>query len=329
MANNLIRTDTFDNLLEILPSRKELTVISDVAKHGVNLSNRLRVIAQFLEKDAGIEIRDFDELEMRGTLGENAVDLSSVKAKANVGALGDFSVAEGLDTKASGQFSHSEGNKTTASGQGSHAEGVDTVASGINSHSEGLGTTASGKGSHAQGHTTIASGTNSHAEGGETVSKGLNSHAEGDGVVAEGQNSHAEGSATDQNISRRSWLDTFVVLTFDIYWQTYGSARVIDKFKPTVSPTVSVFTTKQYMLDGQFAVYNQVTDIPSISRPKFSSFWVLIVPDPTDPILLCPNENDGWIDGYSEGLGSGSKYKEFTAFETTTEETIPNFNSCS
>ena len=67
--------------------------------------------------------------------------------------------AEGYLTVASGDYSHAEGRQTKASGgEGSHAEGRSTTASGDSSHAEGYGTRAIGEGSHAAGYYTTASG---------------------------------------------------------------------------------------------------------------------------------------------------------------------------
>ena len=57
-------------------------------------------------------------------------------------ALGNYSHAEGLNTKASGNYSHAEGDSTTASGSCSHAEGAGTIASNNYSHAEGYCTLA-------------------------------------------------------------------------------------------------------------------------------------------------------------------------------------------
>ena len=98
-------------------------------------------------------------------------------SKTNV-ASGQFSHAEGYNTKASGSYSHAEGWSTKASGQYSHAEGCNTKASNFESHAEGYLTTASGRDSHAEGYLTTASGNYSHAEGVQTTA--LNSqHAQG------------------------------------------------------------------------------------------------------------------------------------------------------
>ena len=128
-------------------------------------------------------------------------------------AVGNYSVAEGVDTTASGAGSHAEGASyvgITASGMGSHAEGYSgyytITASGVGSHAEGAAnygnTEASGEGSHAEGSRTTAIGFASHAEGNHTIAEGNNSHAEGRDAHAIGTASHASGIGT---IAEGNW----------------------------------------------------------------------------------------------------------------------------
>ena len=111
-------------------------------------------------------------------------------------AVGNYSHAEGLRTKASGVNSHAEGQETVAVGDYSHAEGSQTHANKNNSHAEGRVTVADGGASHAEGSETQAVGDYSHAEGFQTHANKSNSHAEGRITVADGEASHAEGSET-------------------------------------------------------------------------------------------------------------------------------------
>lgn len=120
-------------------------------------------------------------------------------------AVGNYSVAEGLNNTASGYCSHAEGNETTASGHRSHAEGGSTtinsvnysvLASGAYAHAEGGGTTASASYAHAEGGGTTASASGTHAEGYLTTASDLYAHAEGYKTTASGQDSHAEGDTT-------------------------------------------------------------------------------------------------------------------------------------
>lgn len=112
-------------------------------------------------------------------------------------ASGKYAHAEGDKTNASGTYSHAEGSNTKAGGYASHAEGDSTTASVGGSHAEGFGTTASGYRSHAEGESTKASGYASHAEGQNTIASSGYSHAEGYGTKAYGEYSHAEGQNTN------------------------------------------------------------------------------------------------------------------------------------
>lgn len=98
--------------------------------------------------------------------------------------VGNYSIAEGINTTASGYASHAEGHNTTASSVDSHAEGYDTTASGNQSHAEGYHCTASAFGSHAEGYYTEASGYYAHAEGESTKARGSDSHASGYHTIA-------------------------------------------------------------------------------------------------------------------------------------------------
>ena len=111
-------------------------------------------------------------------------------------AVGNYSHAEGSQTKAVGNYSHAEGLRTNARGVNSHAEGQETEAVGDYSHAEGFQTHANKNNSHAEGRITVADGGASHAEGGETHASGDYSHAEGQKTVASGLYSHAEGYST-------------------------------------------------------------------------------------------------------------------------------------
>lgn len=70
-------------------------------------------------------------------------------------ADGNYSFAEGLNTRATGNQSHAEGNRAKASGEDAHAEGYDTEASGNDSHAEGRNTSANHRSQHAQGEFNV------------------------------------------------------------------------------------------------------------------------------------------------------------------------------
>ena len=112
-------------------------------------------------------------------------------------AIGDYSHAEGYNTKAIDFSAHTEGNTTKAKGNGAHAEGYYTEAIGKATHAEGNGPKASGDGAHAEGQDTKASGDGAHAEGYYTEAIGDYSHAEGYNTKASGTGAHAEGHYTE------------------------------------------------------------------------------------------------------------------------------------
>jgi hypothetical protein len=156
-------------------------------------------------KDGGLQVYQ-DASTVMAHIGYGSGNSQSGTANApyytfgeRKGSIGNYSIAEGVDTTASGYVSHAEGYKTTASGHyGSHAEGDQTTVSGQSSHAEGSLTIASGLVSHAEGEGTTASGDDgSHAEGVQTTASGhYGSHAEGYLTIASGQASHASGYRT-------------------------------------------------------------------------------------------------------------------------------------
>ena len=145
--------------------------------------------------------------------GENSVVFNSQSNEA----IGNYSLAEGFETRAVGEASHAEGSETIAYGITSHAEGYNTQAGdsydnsrgsyshaegsctytyGESSHAEGYLSETNGKYSHAEGLSTVAVGTASHAEGYDAEAVGLYSHAEGQYSLTAGQGAHSEGFAT-------------------------------------------------------------------------------------------------------------------------------------
>lgn len=122
----------------------------------------------------------------------DGIPVEQVEVK-NCRSLGNYSHAEGDDTKAHGDYSHAEGCCTTAEGCYAHTEGVRTKAIGFGSHAEGDSTVANGHHSHTEGFTTMAEGFCSHAEGDEAVAKGFCSHAEGRSTITLNMGEHAEG----------------------------------------------------------------------------------------------------------------------------------------
>ncbi len=100
--------------------------------------------------------------EVTYTVGDKAEIFNNYSSNK---VAGNYSHAEGNDTRALGTTSHAEGRHTTASGDYSHSEGINAIASGNRSHAEGDNTTASGNSSHAEGCYTIASSNYQHVQG--------------------------------------------------------------------------------------------------------------------------------------------------------------------
>ena len=108
--------------------------------------------------------------------------------------IGNYSVAEGLNTIASGVYSHAEGSDTTASGNYSHAEGWGTIASGSNSHSQNRMTIAAKSSQTALGTyniedasdtTTHPSGTTSYGQYAVIVGNGTSSDARSNALTVD------------------------------------------------------------------------------------------------------------------------------------------------
>lgn len=76
--------------------------------------------------------------------------------RASNSIIGNYSMAEGVNTEASDWCSHAEGYATKAYYTYAHSEGYATKASQYAAHAEGAQTIASGRSSHAQNNATIA-----------------------------------------------------------------------------------------------------------------------------------------------------------------------------
>lgn len=85
------------------------------------------------------------------------------------GTVGNYSVAEGVNSEARGYGSHAEGSRTLAGESTAHAEGSNTKALRPHNHSEGYNTTANGVSAHAEGHETTATGDFSHSQNYATI----------------------------------------------------------------------------------------------------------------------------------------------------------------
>ena len=81
------------------------------------------------------------------------------------GVIGNGAFAAGMGCDAQGEYSHAEGQNTRAYNACSHAEGAFTKTFGHSSHAEGNLTETSGFCSHAEGYCTKAVGQSQHVQG--------------------------------------------------------------------------------------------------------------------------------------------------------------------
>lgn len=167
----------------------------------------------------------FLKTQTQGGVGEsNIVNGEIFNDYENNQASGDYSHAEGTNTRSIGSDAHAEGKRTVALTNHTHAEGYGSIIPDedtLNAWYEGLegdtpGATATeiketwinGYGeekkkfnmaaygpAHTEGENCLAYGEASHAEGYYTIA-GYRSHAEGDNTQATGNISHAEGKLT-------------------------------------------------------------------------------------------------------------------------------------
>ena len=163
IGNNIIvNRDTINVNGKLFFDEKELRMDKLKLLDGVILSSVTK------EKKTGFRLslsREITYKRLYGDIGNKAVDVSysylksssGYTTEADNGAIGDYSLAMGFNTKANGYASTAFQHNTTASEIGSTAMGLDTTASGENSTAMGLDTTASGNYSTAFGNRTTAS----------------------------------------------------------------------------------------------------------------------------------------------------------------------------
>ena len=170
--------------------------IKENGKGGITgkiLNSVLNKIADALPTSASAGLKNLVDGEADGSVrGINAAE------ETEEYKLGQYSVAEGYNTKASGDRAHAEGAETKATGWQAHAEGYSTEAE-YCCHAEGSNTKALQNCSHAEGYSTEASGAYSHAEGNGTKASGYATHAEGSYTKASFEAAHAEGYSSEAN----------------------------------------------------------------------------------------------------------------------------------
>ena len=170
------------------------TVITDVTKDSVDIPTSGAVWEAIKDLSAAINTALNTKMDKENPRGTGYFSLNR-----KVGSIiGEYSFAEGYNTKAKTIYSHTEGYDTSTQGEGraAHAEGSGTTASGAKSHAEGTGSIASNENAHAEGNASIASGLDAHAEGCGTDATTAYTHAEGFETIASAQSAHSEGEST-------------------------------------------------------------------------------------------------------------------------------------
>ena len=172
------------------------------------IDNKMPSLAEELKEYtlAEIEKAELDDIQLDTTLtmSGRAADSKAVGDAINSLDLVGKTTGHGAEVfndyknnVATGDYSHAEGENTRAIGIASHAEGVNTSAWGESSHAEGYETSIEEYGhyAHAEGCRTLANGIGSHVEGGETYTTESASyaHAEGYGTVATNYGQHVQG----------------------------------------------------------------------------------------------------------------------------------------
>jgi hypothetical protein len=104
---------------------------------------------------------------------------------------------------ASGEFSHAEGSQTKAIGNISHAEGEQTLACGLASHAEGWVTEANGDCSHVEGTETVANGENQHVQGRQNIVDTENKYAH---IVGNGKSYTERSNAHTLDWGGTAWF---------------------------------------------------------------------------------------------------------------------------
>lgn len=145
-------------------------------------------------------------------------------------AVGNYSMAEGYETRADGYASHVEGSYTTASGSYAHAEGFNAIATSFAAHSEGEQTQATARATHAQNLGTIAAYQNQTALGRYNINQQLNAFELGNGT---GENDRQNAAVIKWDGEARFAGDVYVGCDYDstggvkllpIHTQTFSKA---------------------------------------------------------------------------------------------------------
>ena len=128
-----------------------------------------------------------------GNIGSEAIDFSySASPSTAVGAMGDYSIALGVEASASGRHSASIGNGATANDY-SYALGYGADATGDDAYAIGEYAYATGDYSYVFGYDAEANSNNAHAFGYEAYAGNEEAYAFGTSAEASGEQSYAFG----------------------------------------------------------------------------------------------------------------------------------------
>jgi len=138
-----------------------------------------------------------------GNIGQKAVDLSTSNISDSIeqnGAIGAYSTAFGMNTKASGDFSFATGNTSKAEGASSVSCGKNNIASGeysfvagIDNISNSLSSFVIGSQNESTGYNSFVGGYNSKVLNSGSFKTGSNSFAFGDGIIIDNPNTVSFG----------------------------------------------------------------------------------------------------------------------------------------
>lgn len=174
----------------------------------------------------------------------------------NITYGGNYSHAEGLNTRAIGDYSHAEGISTFAIGDYTHAEGSSTISVGASSHAEGLGTIASGQYQHVQGLYNIASLESAafiHGNGTLDNNRSNLIYAAGNQVQITGS-LNVSGSITGSLFGTSSYATNALTASYIIG----GGGGSAFPYTGTAVITGSLIVTSTIQLDGSLTDYATV-----------------------------------------------------------------------
>ena len=162
---------------------------------------------------------------------------------------------------ASGDYSHAEGNNTKATGKTAHAEGSSSTAGGWYSHAEGAGTKATSTSAHAEGYFTNAYGSYSHAEGNYTVTYNDSEHASGEYNVSNTGSTDADKTlfSVGNGASNNSRHNAFEIRQNGDIYVTSGGTDVLLQDSIVSSTEKAAWNAKADIWVGDETAWGQIS----------------------------------------------------------------------